>query len=55
MVNLSENHRQGNDKEYGDWLNRMMIGEETKEDLDLLQTRIRPPYHHDLKEALYIA
>ena len=48
MVNLTENHRQGNDKTYGDLLNRLRIGEVTKEDLASLQTRVRPKHNPDL-------
>ena len=52
---LTENHRQGNDKAYGDMLNRIRTGEQTTEDIELLRTRIRPKDHPDLKETLYIA
>ena len=31
------------------------MGEQTKEDIELLRTRIRPKNHPDLKDALYIA
>ena len=41
VVNLEENHRQGEDKTYGDLLNRVRIGEHTEEDIALLQTRVR--------------
>ena len=52
---LETNHRQGNDKEYAELLNRVRIGEQTQEDMQLLRTRVRPAKHHDLKEAsLYI-
>ena len=55
VIMLTENHRQGNDKTYGDMLNRIRIGEQTNEDMELLRTRIRPKNHPDLKESLYIA
>ena len=52
---LETNHRQGNDKVYADLLNRVRVGEHTKEDIKLLRTRVRRPKHKDLKEAsLYI-
>merc|ERR1719219_2181114 len=41
VVNLEENHRQGDDKIYGDLLNRVRTGAHTKEDIALLQTRVR--------------
>ena len=46
---------QRNDKVYADLLNRVRVGEHTKEDIELLRTRVRRPKHKDLKEAsLYI-
>ena len=42
VVNLEENHRQGEDKVYGDLLNRVRTGEHTEEDIALLQTRVCP-------------
>ena len=55
VIMLTENHRQGNDKTYGDLLNRIRIGDQTNEDMDLLRTRIRPKNYPDLKNSLYIA
>ena len=52
---LEINHRQGNDKPYADLLNRIRVGEQTKEDITLLKTRVRSANHPDLKTAsLYI-
>ena len=42
VVNLVENHRQGEDKVYGDLLNRVRTGAQTEEDIALLQTRVCP-------------
>merc|ERR1719239_611143 len=42
VINLEENHRQGDDKTYGDLLNRVRVGAHTDEDIALLQTRVRP-------------
>ena len=39
---LKTNHRQGKDKEYADILNRIRVGEQTKEDLKRLNTRVFP-------------
>ena len=55
MVMLTENHRQGNDKKYGDMLNRIRIGQQNKEDIELLKTRVRSKNHPDMNNALYIA
>ncbi len=40
MVNLKTNHRQGEDKQYADMLNRFRVGAQTTEDVDLLKTRV---------------
>ena len=56
-INLEINHRQGEDKEYADILNRIRIGEETSEDISILKTRIRQASNDDIKtatDALYI-
>ena len=55
VINLTENHRQGNDKTYADLLNRVRVGEHTEEDLKLLETRVRKKNHKDLKGALFMA
>ena len=54
-IDLEINHRQGEDREYAELLNRVRVGEQTPEDLALLKTRVRPAGHPDLEEAvLYI-
>ena len=54
-VELVKNHRQGKDHEYADLLNRARTGDHTKEDMELLKSRVRPPGHPDLENAsLYI-
>ena len=54
-LTLEVNHRQGNDKQYADLLNRIRIGAHTEEDVALLRTRVRSENHPDLQEAgLYI-
>ena len=50
IVNLEENHRQGSDKTYADVLNRICVGEQTDEDMEKLQKRVRPKNHADLKD-----
>ena len=56
-INLEINHRQGEDKEYANMLNRIRIGEETTEDIQKLEERVRDENHDDIKcerDALYI-
>ena len=48
---LETNHRQGADKPYAELLNRIRVGEQTQQDLDLLKTRVRDAKHPDLKKA----
>ena len=46
---LERNHRQGKDKAYADLLNRLRIGAHTEDDLEVLELRVRPAQHEDLK------
>ena len=48
---LEENHRQGENKDFADRLNRMRVGEQTDEDLDLLETRVRKDGDKDLEKV----
>ena len=48
MVILTENHRQGDDKKFADMLNRIRTGQQTMEDLQTLENRVRPDNHPDL-------
>ena len=42
-------------KSYADLLNRVRVGQQTENDMDMLRTRVRHANHPDLKEAsLYI-
>ena len=55
VINLEVNHRQGNDKNYAEMLNRIREGKQTKADIEKLRERIRQPGHPDLNEvSLYI-
>ena len=54
VINLEKNHRQGKDKEYAELLNRVRVGKHKKEDIDILNTRVRKKGHQDLKNALFI-
>ena len=49
VINLEENHRQGNSREYADLLNRIRESKQTRADLDKLRSRIRPRGHPDLE------
>ena len=55
VINLEENHRQNEDKDYADLLNRVRVGQQTPEDIKLLESRIRPLGHPDLKGAMYLS
>ena len=55
VISLVENHRQEEDLLYADILNRNRLGTHTSDDLNLLQGRVRPENHPDLKGALVIA
>ena len=55
VIHLTENHRQGNDKTYADLLNRVRVGEQTEEDLELLKTRVRGKDCKDLEGTLLMA
>ena len=56
IVNLEENHRQGNDKTYAEILNRIRTGQQTESDRIKLEKRVRPRNHPDLKDkdAIYL-
>ena len=56
-INLEINHRQGEDKDYAEMLNRIRTGDQTAEDLEKLKERVRDENHEDIKreiDALYI-
>ena len=54
VVNLEENHRQGEDKIYGDLLNRVRTGHHTEEDIALLNTRVFPNTDPSLNDAIHV-
>ena len=54
VVHLEENHRQGEDKTFGDLLNRLRVGAQTEEDMELLRTRIVPEDDPVLNNALHV-
>ena len=51
VINLTTNHRQGNDKPYADLLNRIRTGDQSPDDLELLKTRLRPKKDEELSKA----
>ena len=56
-ITLENNHRQGDDKEYAELLNRVRIGEETSDDINKLKMRVRKENHPDIRSeqgALYL-
>ena len=55
IVILTTNHRQGEDKDYADILNRIRVGKIEEEDMKKLDERVRPINHPDIpKEALVV-
>ena len=48
VVMLRHNHRQGEDGEYAETLNRIRIGDLTENDIKMLETRVRPSNHPDI-------
>ena len=53
---LMTNHRQGEDREYADVLNRIRVGEIQEEDIRLLEKRVRPVSDPDIPfEALVVS
>ena len=52
---LVENHRQNEDKDYAELLNRVRVGKTTEEDKAILQTRVREDGHSELpKDCLRV-
>ena len=54
IINLTYNHRQGNEKEYANLLNRIRLNQQTMSDMIMLQTRIRPIDHLDVQTITHI-
>ena len=48
MVILTENHRQGKDRSFADMFNRILVGKQTEEDIQILMARVRPANHPDI-------
>ena len=56
VINLNKNHRQGDDKGYADLLNRVRVGQQTREDVAKLNTRVYKRGDRAIpKNALYIS
>ena len=54
-ITLETNHRQGKDKIYADLLNKIRVGQQTEEDITILQTRVRQADDPELQNIrLYI-
>ena len=51
ILNLEINHRQGEDKDYAEILNRMRVGKMTDNDIEKMKTRCRDKGHADLKSV----
>ena len=48
---LEENHRQGDDKSYGDMLNRIRVDEQTEEDILALKSRVFPRSSREVQDC----
>ena len=48
VLQLLTNHRQGEDYHYAEILNRIRAGQQTDEDYEILQQRVRPVNHPDI-------
>ena len=55
VIILEINHRQNEDGEYANLLNRVRVGNQTQDDIRMLETRIRTLGHPDLKGAMYLS
>ena len=55
VIILETNHRQGEDGIYADMLNRFRVGQQSRGDMEKLQSRVRPLSHPDLKGATFIS
>ena len=49
VVILTENHRQGEDRQFADIFNRIRIVKQTEEDMGSLLERVRPASHPDIQ------
>ena len=47
VVELKINHRQGDDRDYADLLNRVPLGKHTENDIQILQSRVRNEFPPD--------
>ena len=55
VIILRHNHRQGEDRNYADILNRLRIANVTEEDVKTLESRVRPLNHPDIpRNALVV-
>jgi ATP-dependent exoDNAse (exonuclease V) alpha subunit len=51
VITLEENHRQAEDKDYADLLNRLRVGDMTEYDIAQLEKRVRPNNHPDIENV----
>ena len=47
VAELKINHRQGDDHDYADLLNRVRLGKHTENDIQILQSRVRNEFPPD--------
>ena len=51
ILNLTNNHRQGADRTYAEVLNRIRVGKQIAEDINILKERVREETHPDLQTS----
>ena len=54
VVNLTHNHRQNSEKQFADLLNRIRTGQQTEDDIRILETRVRQEDDPELTDCLRI-
>ena len=55
VINLVQNHRQGEDRSYAEVLNRIRVGKHTQSDLNQLKGRVVRTNHSSIpKDAVYL-
>ena len=51
-LTLEINHRQGEDREYAEILNRIRVGQETDNDIEILEKQVRKEKHWDIVKGI---
>ena len=54
VINLTKNHRQGSEQKFADILNRVRVGKQTTEDMNILRERVRQEGDPELSDCTRI-